>query len=288
MGDTFGTIGRIGAGIGTFGTSELANAASGGKLYDGVSNAVNGGGKGGPATPDFAAAAREQSAQSHANQSNPFASSTWSQDPSGRWSQNTQLAPGLQGAATGLEGQVAGLSQPMDWSQFGPVQTGDQARDQAINAAYGQATSRLDPQWQQREQGLTAQLANQGLSPMDEAGGNALANLGRERNDAYTSAMNSAIGQGTEAGNAAFRNNMLARQTSIANALQQRGQPLSELQQIQGFTQGMQQPGAATGPNLLGAMGSQYQGDLQRYGINQQGKNSTMGGLASLAPLAFL
>lgn len=257
-------------------------------IWAGPGKEIFGFGDKGPEAPDFTAAAQEQAKQSKVNINNPFMSSGWTQGPDGRWTQNTSLAPGLQSAATGLQGQVAGLSQPMDWSQFGPVQTGDQARDQAINAAYGQATSRLDPQWQQREQALTSQLANQGLNPMDEAGRNALGNFGQQRNDAYTSAMNAAIGQGTAAGNAAFKNNLVARQTAIANALQQRGQPLSELQQLQGFTSGAQAPGSAQGPNLLGALNAQYQGELNKYATQQAGKNSTMGGAAQLAPMAAM
>lgn len=277
MGGTLGTIGRIGAGVATFGGSELANQAAGGKLYDPTA--------GQPGVPDFMGAANQQAAQSKVNVSDPFMSSTWSQGPGGQWQQNTGLSGGLGTAATGLMGQAAGLSRPMDWSQFGPVQTGDQARNQAITGAYNQATSRLDPQWSQRENSLNAQLAAQGLNPMDEAGGNALANFGRERNDAYTSAMNSAIGQGTAAGDSAFRNNLMARQTSIANALQQREQPLSELGQLRGFLSGAQGTGSAQGPNLLGAMGAQYQGDLNKYAQGQAGKNSLMSGAASLAPL---
>lgn len=281
-----GDVGKIGLGIATGGLSTVATGIPGapGMLGSGLA----GGKDGGPTPPDFTAAANEAAKQSKVNTSNPFSSSSWSQGPDGRWSQSTQLGGGLGKAAAGLSAQAGGLSTPMDWSKFGPAQTGDQARDQAITGAYNQATSRLDPQWNQRGDALTAQLANQGLSAQDEAGGHALEQFGRDRNDAYSSAMNGAIAQGTAAGDSTFRNNMLSRSTSIADALRQRSQPIDEMKQIQGFMTGNQAPGVATGPNLLGAAEAAYGGELQKYGINQQGKNSMMSGAAQLAPLLLL
>lgn len=73
------------------------------------------------------------------NQVNPWGSTNWSQDPSGRWTQTTTLDPaeqqrldqtrglltGLGGVAQGLVGQVGEqIGKPMDWSQFAPGPTG--------------------------------------------------------------------------------------------------------------------------------------------------------------------
>ena len=70
----------------------------------------------------------------------------------------------------------------------------------AGDAIYGQATSRLDPQWQQREQQMDSKLRNQGIKPGDEAYDIAMENLGRDRNDAYQQAQYGAtIGAGSEA-----------------------------------------------------------------------------------------
>lgn len=70
----------------------------------------------------------------------------------------------------------------------------------ANDAIYGQATSRLDPQWAQREQQMEAKLRNQGIKPGDEAWDTAMANLGRDRNDAYQQAQYAAtMGAGSEA-----------------------------------------------------------------------------------------
>ena len=196
-------------------------------------------------------AAKQQTDSNRLNTSNPFASQTF--NPDGSVSQ--QFTGGLGQAAQGLQGQAAGLSQPMDWSKFGTVGTGDQARQGAIDASYGQATSRLDPMWQQREDQARTRLQNQGLDPNSEAYRNEMSALGRDRNDAYSGAMNMAIGQGTAAGDSAFRNNMLSQQNQIANALRERGMPMQELQQLQQMLG--QQPGySQNNSTLAGAMGA--------------------------------
>lgn len=149
--------------------------------------------------------------------------------------------PDYQGA---LQQQGA----PIDWNSFGKVGTGEQARDQAINAAYGQATSRLDPMWNQREDRAHTRLLNQGLDQTSEAYRTSMEGLGRERNDAYTSALNSAIGQGTQAGQGIFNQGMMSRQQSIAEALRRRMQPLDELEKLQGLYSGQGKIDAENSP----------------------------------------
>jgi hypothetical protein len=195
-------------------------------------------------------AATQQTQNNRLNTSNPFASQTFNPDGS----TSTQFAGGLGNAATGLQQQAAGLARPMDWSQFGTVGTGDQARQQAIDAAYGSATSRLDPQWERRQNQEHQRLANQGLDPSSEAYKNAMSDFSTARNDAYNQANFSAIGQGTAAGDSAFRNNLMSQQNQIANALRQRGMPMQEMQQMM---QLMGQPGYSQDNSTLGgAMGS--------------------------------
>jgi hypothetical protein len=277
---------RAGLGLATGGISELERAGVGpsaalGGGGGGGKNGLGGKGSGAPSSPDFTAAAnaqaaasqantREQTAANRPNQSGPFGSSTWSQGADGQWTQNTSLAPGLQAGADSLMGQIANQ---------GPAMTGDQARDQAITSAYGQAASRLDPQWAQREESTRAQLANQGLDAGSQAYDSQMGNLGRERNDAYSSAMANAIGQGTAAGHVAFADNQSAQM-----------QPYQQLGLMQGLSAqpGFTAAGSGQTPQLLNAASLGYQGALNQYGANQAGKNSTMSGAASLAPLLFL
>jgi hypothetical protein len=196
-------------------------------------------------------AAQQQTANNRKNTSNPFASQTFNEDGS----VSQQFTGGLGQAATGLQQQAAGLGQAMDWSQFGTVGTGDQARQQAIDASYNQATSRLDPQWDRRMEANRTQLLNQGLDPNSEAAKNSMQDLNFARNDAYGSAMNSAQMMGQQAGDSVFRNNMASQQNQIANALRQRGMPMQELSQLQQMLG--QQPGYAQDQSTMaGAMGS--------------------------------
>ena len=235
------------------------------------------------------------------NTSNPFASVTFG--PDGSVSQ--QFSGGLGVAANGLQGQAAGLANPMDWNQFGALGNGDDARNQAITAAYGQATSRLDPQWDQRMEAQRTQLLNQGLDPSSEAYKNAMRDANFARNDAYSSAMNGAIAQGTAAGDSAFRNNMSARQQAIVEAMKRRSQPLDELGQLQGFLSGQptynqDNSSLASGIAKSGLLMQNMQGyenrrqqdfqnEMQMRGMgNQQAAGAAQGAMSDLAGLAGL
>lgn len=231
---------------------------------------------------------------------NPFASSSVTMGPDGKPLQQTTFNGAMSGLPEALQSQAGQLAQPMDWGQFGAVGNGDQARDQAINAAYGQATSRLDPQWDRRMEAQRTQLLNQGFDPTSEGYKSAMGDLGLARNDAYGSAMNSAIGQGTAAGDSVFRNNLAAQQNSISNLLRQREQPLQEMQQLMGLTKfdpnrAFQSQTASNG--ILGDyLNRQYGQDWHKYDVDtgaaqdmaaggMQAGASGAGLLASLIPL---
>lgn len=187
-------------------------------------------------TSNLKAAASEQMQANRPTQSTPWATQNWAQDGNGQWSQSTNFNGPMGEAANNLQQQYAqSVASPFSFDQFGKMTDGSAARDQAITAAYGQASSRLDPMWSQREDQARTRLLNQGLDPSSEAYRNEMGTLGQQRNDAYTSAMNMAIGQGQSAGDSVFNNNMASRQQSIAEALRQRGMPMQELQQMQGF-----------------------------------------------------
>jgi hypothetical protein len=140
------------------------------------------------------------------------------------------------------------------WSQ--PLDNGQQARQHAEDSLYGQATSRLDPMWNQREQQFKSDLTNQGIDPNSAAGQQAYGNFGRDRNDAYQGAINSA---GMLGGQEASRQQGMDLQSRMA--------PLGAMAGLQGLSGMPQNP-------LLPAAMAQYQGALQNYGIQQQGKDS--------------
>lgn len=92
---------------------------------------------------------------------------------------------------------------------------------QYSNAAYDQATSRLDPQWQQQQAQFQQQMVSQGLTPGSQAYDNALADFTRGRNDAYSQARDQSMQQGLQAQGQAFQEGLgnanLQNQLDIAN-----------------------------------------------------------------------
>lgn len=253
--------------------------------------------KSAPPPPDYSAAAGEQAqssqqnvnAQTQQNRPNintPFATQTWTTGPDGTPQMTTGLAGGLGAGAAALQQQFgAANANPMDASLFAPVAGGDAAREQAINAAWGQSTSRLNPMWDQRENAMKAQLAAQGLDPNGEAARNATGALSRDRNDAYTSALNSAIGQGTQAGQAVFGQNMASHQQALSDALAQRNAPLQSLGQLQGFTTGLpqfNQAGLADPMQSLAAAMGTGNYNLGNQQMQNEATNSWIQGLTSI------
>lgn len=254
-------------------------------------------GKQAPKMPDYQGAAQQQAEASQQaintqtqanrpNQQNAFGSTVqWTQGPDGQWTQTQGFGGPLGQASSALQSQAAGnLSNPFSFGQFGQLGDGDAARTQAIDSAFTQARSRLDPLMDQRQTALDQKLANQGIDPNSQAALNAQGNFGRDRNDAYTSALASAIAQGTEAGNSVFRNNLAARQQSIGEALQQRQLPLQEMAQLFSFTQ---QPdfmgaGAADPTQFLPAAMAQGNYGLQATQMQNQMWADYMKGIGEL------
>jgi hypothetical protein len=197
---------------------------------------------GGTAQSDYERAATVGSSNSWGSQSYDPATNQW----------NQKLSGAMGGANSSLEQMYADmLSQPFD--------DGTSAREQATDAAYKQATSRLDPQWAKREEAQRTQLLNQGLDPTSEAGKNAMSDMGMQRNDAYSSAMNSAIGQGREAGESVFRQNQAARMA-----------PMQHMQMLKALSQ------AGAPPQLLNALIAQKNNELGLAGQAQQAQADMM------------
>ena len=137
---------------------------------------------------------------------------------------DTSKLPALQGSVQGGNVQSSfNMGQPLQYSfdqgQAIQGQVGgdlNTARQQAIDATYGQATSRLDPRFTQQETSLETKLANQGLGINSAAYQNAKDQFGREKTDAYNQAQYSAIGAGEDAANALF--NRQLNQGQFANS----------------------------------------------------------------------
>jgi hypothetical protein len=260
-----------------------------------------GGGKKGGSAPNYMGAANrmwnqsnqaigQQTQANRPDQNTAWGSTSWDQDANGNWTQNQSLNPGLQGL---MDTAVQRQQQGIDYGGLPGLTDGAAARDQAITSAYGQATSRLDPRFGQAEDQMRTRMYNQGLREGDAAFDQQMANFGRERNDAYTSAMNGAIGQGTQAGSALFNQSLAGRQQMLGEAGQQMNQPMQGLLGLLGGSGALNMPGfmgagAATPGNYLGAAQSQGQYSTGQQQMNNQMWGSLFGAGGQLGAAALL
>jgi hypothetical protein len=268
------------------------------------------------------ASATAQQKLNMVNTSDPYGSVNYSADPSapGGYRQTTTLSPGQQGlydlgnqaelGALGIAndqlGRISGalgqgLSPPTLQSSFGPTDfTAD--RNAITDAMYGQARSRLDPQWQTAENQDRTRLANQGLSQNSSAYQTEMGAFGRNKNDAYNSALNSAILSGANEQNVLF--NQAGQQATFGNQAAQQGfqnqayaqnQPIDQFGALMSGGQ-VQTPGGINytpsqvgQTDVTGAYGlnmaqqnANYQGAMQTYGQQMSGLYN-LGGAALMA-----
>jgi hypothetical protein len=239
-------------------------------------------GKSKPDTPDYKGAAEQTAASNmealqyqtkanRPNQNTPFGSTEWSKDADGNWTQNTSLNAdsqraldaqlGLTADRSELGGAMMGraaneLGTPMDWSGLPEVGSGAGARDRAETAIYDRSASRLDPQWEQREEQTMARLVAQGLRPGDPAYDQAMENMGRDRN------------------------------RQLAEEMQKRGMSLNEINAlISGQQVGLpgmtdfKSAGRSQGTDYTGAANSEYGADANNASINNKAfENALFGG----------
>jgi len=277
-------------------------------------------GKSTPAAPDYEAAAEQtaagnlemlemQTAANRPTQVTPWGTVEWAQDPEGAWTQNITLSPeqqealdaqlGMQTARSNLAGGMMGrvedeFGDPMDWTQFseggGRVEGGDYYGDRAGEALYGRATSRLDPQWEQRAEQQESALRNQGLRPGDEAYDNAMQTMEQQRTDAYqqagfqadmAAAAEGGRMQGMDIGAGGY--NTQLRQQEIAEAMQARGFSLNEINAILHGQQvgmpsmpGFNTAGVVEGADYTGAARDTYSADMDQFSADQAGWQSVM------------
>jgi hypothetical protein len=213
----------------------------------------------------------QQTQANRPDQNTPFAQSQWHQNPDGTWSQTTGYTGPLGAAATGLQNQIAqNFSQPLD--------NGAAAGQQAFKASYNQSLSRLDPQFNQSQEQLQTQLANQGLAPGSQAYRQAMDNFGRSRNDAYQSALNNATLTGAQLQNQTFAQNMAAR-----------NMPMQELQGLGGFLAmpGFTNAQAADPTQYLAAYTGVNNYNLANAQMQNQATGQFLGGLGDFAGMGL-
>lgn len=279
-----------------------------------------------PASPDYRAIVEQQGRESRetarfnhglgqVNTSGPFGSTWWegntlktglNNQEAGNYAQQgwmgdqaAQYAPNaIHNAASQLNmGSLPGVRTNIDFA------TGDRARQQAIDAVYGQYTSKLDPMFQRQNTDLETSLINKGFDMNSAAAREQLANQSRNQADAYQQALNSAVTQGNETQNQNFMQqlqagsfNNSARQQLFDEMLRGKSAAWGDVQNILGMNQ-MQMPqgmqgamGNAQAPDYMNAAQNQYQAALNQTNVgnaNNANMWSTIGSLGGMAAMFF-
>jgi hypothetical protein len=202
----------------------------------------------------------------------------------------------VYGMAPGAGGQIqknidySGLTKLPGTSDFG-------AEAQKMNdAVYGQATSRLDPRFNQSESDMKSQLAAKGITENSDAYRRELDNFNRSKTDAYNQAQYTARQAGADEQSRLFGLSMGARQQGqnevnaqgqFVNAAQQQGygQEASNVQignEAQNQRYGQAQSAADMYNTTQGQRYSQDQGAAQfsnearNQAFNQQSANAAL------------
>jgi hypothetical protein len=291
-----------------------------------------------PQPPDPAAtisaqqAANSQSALQTAelnrvNQTTPLGTNSWSMngtyaDGTPIYSENISLSQpeqtlfnlgntgAINKAQTGInmENQVANAyANPINTAGI-PQITGQIANQstpdlvkQAQDAAYKSQTQYLDPQFAQQQEALQSQLANQGIAQGSAAYNTAMDNFSRQKQAAYQSAQNAAVGQGDLEQNVLFGQG--AQQANLQNAASQqamsqlfalRNQPLNEYDALMSGTQ-VQQPNFPNAPytgvnptDVAGIINQGYQNQVGYYNAQMAPFNSLFSLGGSLGAAAIM
>lgn len=224
----------------------------------------------------------------------PTITQTLSPEQQGLLDAQNRISGNLAGVAeSGLNRVGAGMAQGFDTSNIHPLQADAAARQQAQDAAYRQQTSRLDPQWDTRQQQQETQLRNQGLVPGGEAYTNAMRDFNFGRNDAYNSAFNNSFNTGLAAQQADFGMQSGANTQNIQQQAYLRSLPLNELNALRTGAQVQSPQFQGYNPSQIGQtpimQGAMAQGQANQNAYNAQvgANNSFMSGLAGLGGAAL-
>lgn len=178
------------------------------------------------------------------------------------WSGLTQFANAPTAGSSQAVTNPYGFNPSSIDTSLNGLHTGAQNSQTAGDAAYSQATSRLDPQWQHQQQDLETQLANQGISQNSDAYTRAMQQFQQGKTDAYNQANYSAIQAGVNQGQTQFGEDLGKSQQQAANVAQQT--QLGLAQQQQGFAQ------------QLGAQGQNYNQQMQSSTFQNQLRNQQL------------
>jgi hypothetical protein len=136
---------------------------------------------------------------------------------------------------------------------------------------YDLGRQRIDPRMEDRRKAAATQLANQGVAPGSEAYNREMTALNQAENDAYTQLMLQGRGQ------------------ALQETYAQRNQPINEIigllsgTQVQNPNYQMAQPNRMPITDNAGLINENYNQQLNAWNIQNQNRQSLMGGLFGLA-----
>jgi hypothetical protein len=185
------------------------------------------------------------------NQNTPYGQRRWSQGPDGRWTQDTTYSPEMQGANNSLMTQ---------WGQNAAAGygNGDTARNQAIDASWGQFQRMNEPLMAQRENKSRSDLLNMGLDMGSQGYDTGFGNTLRANDAQRLNAQDQAIAAGDRAQAKTFQQN--------------RQSWLDPLTAMEGMNSLLTMPGAG---GLVNAGQAQFGNEQQVY----ENQNAQMTGL---------
>jgi hypothetical protein len=254
---------------------------------------------------------------------------TLSPDEQAKYDQNNQVAMALNGLAINNVDRVTDTQgKAFSYDGMTPMRTsagenlpglifGIGAKDlsadgkRIADSVYGQATSRLDPQFQQSESDMRARLAAQGISENSDAYRREVDNFSRGKNDAYADANYRSIQAGAdeqsrlfglEAQQGAFGNQARAqgfnedtanatltnsgRQQQIAEATYLRNLPLNEIAALLGTGSPVENPSfqpvsqvGVAAPDYQGGVANNYNQAMNRYNQQQANRSAGLGSI---------
>lgn len=182
-----------------------------------------------------------------------------------------------QGGSLTSNVQPLSVQQQLSYSGLGALPNGqdfNQAAQSASDAVYGQAASRLNPQYAQLENDMRSRLMNSGISENSQAFQREMDNFSRNRTDAYNQANFSAFGAGLAAQQQGYGQSLATRQQGVQE-INNQGQ-FANSAQAQQFGQG--QANAELNNSSQGQLWQQNlgaaqfgnQAQAQQFGQNQQ------------------
>lgn len=212
-----------------------------------------------------------------------------------QWSQTVNLSPEqqalfdqynrLQQGLFGAQDSALGRVQNTLGQEFNPNLPSIYDPNLATNNATDLLLQRINPQLDQRQNQLQAQLANQGVTMGSEAWRNAMTQFDQGRNDAYNQASLAGINLGMQ--QQGLTNHQ--QQQAFQNSAYMRQLPLQELGALMGGTQvsmpqmpGYSQAGIGQAPDLMGSANASYNAALNQYNAQQANQGGLMGGLGSI------